>query len=173
MGRIYKILLALVIAAPLLVAGCGVNVDPNNSGITTGKTAPDFTLNTLGDGTATLSDLRGEPVVLNFWASWCGPCKGEMPYLQQVNDERAGTGLQLIAVNLGEDADTINKFLADNNLTLTVWLDEDQSVSKKYGISGIPTTFFIDKDGIIRDKVVGAFPDKATIDRYVDRLMSN
>jgi peroxiredoxin len=136
-----------------------------------GNLAYDFELQTLEGETVTLSGLRGQPVILNFWASWCPPCVGEMPYLQEIYEEWEGKGLKLLAVNLDSNAALARNFLEKEGLTLPVLLDNLQNVAERYNINGIPTTFFIDKDGIIREKVVGAFPNKASIERAIATII--
>ncbi len=133
-------------------------------GINIGNLAPDFRLQNLDGQTISLSDLRGKPVLINFWATWCPPCRFEMPFLQQVHDGWSAKGLVLLAIDIGESSTTVEKFMTDLNLSLTVLLDTDREVTEDYGIAAIPTTFLIDKEGIIRQKVIGAFPNKEAIE---------
>ena len=142
-----------------------------SEGINIGNLAPDFTLQTLTGQTVSLSGLRGKPVLINFWATWCPPCKAEMPYLQQVHDSWSAKGLVLLAVDIGENSATVEKFMTDLNLSMTVPMDTDKKVAKAYGITAIPSTFFIDKDGVIRQKVLGAFPSTAAIENELKKIM--
>jgi thiol-disulfide isomerase/thioredoxin len=111
------------------------------------------------------------PVLLNFWATWCPPCVGEMPYLQEIYDERTEDELLLLCINVGESPEQVGEFLQENELSLPVILDMQRSVAASYNITAFPTTYFIDKDGIIRGKVVGAFRTKASIERYIEDII--
>ena len=94
-----------------------------------------------------------------------------MPYLQQVYDEMQGEGVVILTINVGESSATVKGFFQDNNLSLPVLLDSKGAVMRRYGIQFFPTTFFINKDGIIQAKVIGAFPTKAAIERRLSELM--
>ncbi len=114
-----------------------------------GHPAPDFTLTTLNGETFTLSDLRGTPVVLNFWATWCGPCRAEMPELENAA-RRYDPKVRIIGVDQGEAPKVVQEFVDELGVSFTVPMDSDMSVGDTYRIIGLPTTFFIDRDGIIR-----------------------
>ncbi len=118
--------------------------------------APDFTLESLDGTTMKLSDLRGKAVVLNFWATWCGPCKIETPWLVQFQNQYGGQGLQIIGVESGDDGkDDIVKFVKDMGINYPVLLGKE-SVGDAYGgIPALPETFFIGRDGKIVDKSMG------------------
>ena len=152
----------------LLLAGCSIGFSRDTGGE---KIAPDFQLKNLEGELVTLRDFRGKPVLINFWATWCPPCREEMPYLQQVYDEWTSKGLILLTIDIGESPTTINKFFAENNLSLPVLLDTDKEIGQAYGITGIPETFLIDKDGIIRKKQIGAYPDKKAIESDLSLIM--
>ncbi|MBI4180518.1 MAG: TlpA family protein disulfide reductase, partial [Chloroflexi bacterium] len=125
----------------------------------------------LDGQTVSLSGLRGKPVLINFWATWCPPCKAEMPFLQQIHDSYLDKGLVVLEVDIGEKSATIQKFMTELNLSMTVPMDTDMKVAKAYGITAIPTTFLIDKDGVIRQKVIGAFPNKEAIEAELIKIM--
>jgi len=178
MERIIKIvMLVLILVSGLAVAGCSssptpVPVQPSPAPTPVQPSpadnlAPDFQLQGIDEQTVSLSSLRGRPVMLNFWATWCGPCRAEMPFIQAVfeGEEWTQQGLVILAINVGETSSKAKKFMEDNGLSFHVLLDTDTSVAKDYNIRGIPTTFFIDKNGIIKDKQVGFFSSKADIDR--------
>lgn len=114
-----------------------------------GHPAPDFTLTTLDGETFQLSDLQGTPVVLNFWATWCGPCQRELPALQAATERFAGR-VVIAGVDQGEEAAVVQSYVDDLGLTFVIPMDENFEVSEQYAVLGLPTTFFIDADGIIR-----------------------
>lgn len=111
--------------------------------------APDFTLATLDGQDFTLSKHRGTPVVLNFWATWCGPCQRELPALQAAAERYAGR-VHFVGVDQGETAETVQGYVDRLGLTFTIPLDEDHSVANRYNVVGLPITFFIDGEGVIR-----------------------
>ncbi|MBI4330667.1 MAG: TlpA family protein disulfide reductase [Chloroflexi bacterium] len=133
--------------------------------------APDFSLPTTDGQTIKLSDLQGRPVMINFWATWCPPCRDEMPLLQGVYEEKMPEGLVLLAVDIGETSEQVKKFARDNKLTFTFVLDLDKSVAATYGIRAIPTTILVDKNGDIRDVKVGAYTNKAEIRNALKKIM--
>jgi len=138
-----------------------------------GKRAPDFQLNTLDGQTVTLSELRGTPVLVNFWATWCGPCAYEMPFLQQIYDEWQPEELVMLAVNIGESASTVTSFMEAYSLSFTVLLDSVMAVAISYNIQYIPTTFFIDEKGTIQAIKVSAFSSVEEIESTLSQLMAD
>lgn len=119
--------------------------------------APEFELENADGKKVKLSDLKGKVVVLNFWATWCPPCKAEMPDFNKVAEELSkSTDATLQCINIGEDKDVATKFLKDNGYTMNILLDTKSEAALKYGISAIPTTIVIDKEGNIADQIVGA-----------------
>ena len=165
MNKVPRTLMLVILALVLLLAGC------SPGGARVGEPAPDFELQNLDGQIVTLSDLRGKPVLINFWATWCGYCRYEMPYLQQVHEEWLNKGLVLLTIDVGESKAKVANFMQRYNLSLPVLLDTRQVVAKKYNITGYPTTFFIGKDGIIQEKVVGAFPNKEVIEQYLSKII--
>jgi peroxiredoxin len=121
-----------------------------------GQPVPDFTLETPGGELVSLSDFRGQVVVLNFWATWCMPCRAEMPEFQVLWEEHEARGdLMLLAVNLQESKTQVNGFVEDFGLTFPVVLDTSGEVLDEYGLPGLPGTFFIDAAGVLRARVLG------------------
>jgi peroxiredoxin len=118
--------------------------------------APDFTLPLMGGGQVKLSDLRGKAVFVNFWATWCPPCRAEMPSMNRLYDEFKDRGLEFIAVDMQEKPEDVEKFVADGGYTFPVALDQRGSTSMIYGIQSIPTTFIIDKEGNVAAAAIGA-----------------
>jgi len=140
-------------------------------GTRVGNLAPNFQLDNLEGQTISLNDLRDKPVIVNFWATRCSPCVNEMPYIQQVYDEWSGRGLMMLAINRGESSSKVEKFLQSHNLSLPVLLDTNRDVALRYNIWAIPSTFFIDKDGIIKDIKIGAFPSKEEVEKSLSKIM--
>ena len=169
MKRLLKIttIVLLVCAAfsGILLPGC------SSEGPEIGKTAPDFTLKGLDGQEVSLSDFRGKPVLLNFWANWCGPCRLEMPFLQEIYEKWNGKGLVLLAVNLQENQGTVEDFINGAGYTFPVLLAPGNQVPLSYNIRGIPATFFIDADGVIRDIKVGAFFGMGEIESKLAKIM--
>jgi peroxiredoxin len=124
-----------------------------------GHPAPLFTLPTLAGDELALADLHGQPVVLNFWASWCGPCRAEMPELQRLHDRLGEAGVVVLGVNQGESPETAAAFLQALGLSFPVALDQRTGVSQQYLVNSLPTTFFIDRDGVIRSTFIGPMSD--------------
>ncbi|MDO8568449.1 MAG: TlpA disulfide reductase family protein [Dehalococcoidales bacterium] len=155
-------LVALVLVLPACSSG---KASAQEEGYSAGNLAPGFGLQNLAGETVSLNDFRGRPVLINFWASWCPPCRAEMPLIQQLyeNKDVAGKGLAILAIDIGEKPDVVEQFIKGNGLTFPVLLDSQQIVAEKYNVGGIPTTFFIDKDGIIKDVRVGAFSSETQI----------
>lgn len=113
-----------------------------------GAQAPGFTAATLDGGSVTLAALRGRMVILNFWATWCGPCRVEMPDLQSLYNRAAGN-LSIVAVNQGESAETVGAWADELGLTLTIVLDQTQELTRLYHVRGLPSTIVIAPDGVI------------------------
>ncbi len=140
-----------------------------------GRTAPAISLTSLQGQTVKLSDFLGKPVLVNFFATWCGPCRSEMGYLQSVdqNPEFQQAGFTLIEVNIQEDAGTVQKFLQDNGLDFSsLLLDTDAVAAQAYNVNGIPASFFIDRNGIIQKVKIGAYADQTALERDVQALIN-
>jgi peroxiredoxin len=116
--------------------------------------APDFTLQTLDGGTFRLSEQRGKPVVLNFWATWCGPCQNELPAVQKAA-AHFGDDVVFVGVDQGEKADVVQSFADKLGLTFTIPMDGDGAVGYDYNVQGLPTTFFIDRHGVVKSLWMG------------------
>jgi len=117
--------------------------------------AIDFKLKDLSGKELSLSDLKGKKVYLNFWATWCPPCKAEMPEIQKLYEETKDSNLVIVAVEIGEPLSTVKSFIDESKYGFKVLLDSDQSVASKYNVASIPTSYFIDVDGNIISKSIG------------------
>ncbi len=134
-----------------------------------GTPAYDFTLQDLDGNDVTLSELQGRPVILNFWATWCAPCRIEMPEFQAVYDNYPDGELAIIAVNLDEPVDRVSKFFRDDlGLTFTALLDDGGVVAEQYGVFTYPTTYFINKDGVVTAVHRGNLTEKYIEDYLAD-----
>ena len=172
MGHGLKIILASALVLGLILAGCSSGPELAQ-GPQVGKLAPDFQLQTLDGQTVSLGDFRGNPVLLNFWTSWCGPCRFEMPFIQEIFEKKewSDTGLVILAIDIGENPSVVKEFMEHFGLSFPALLDINQDVALKYNIRAIPTTFFIDKDGIIQDIKVGAFSGKTEIEKRLIKII--
>ena len=169
MNRILKVILVIIFVLGSLTTAC-------QSGGGTGETsqgtnpAPQFQFTNNSGQLISLSDLRGKPVLINFWATWCSPCRMEMPYIQQIYNEWQEKGLVLLAINIGESASRVAEFMRSQGFSFPVLLDPEGEIAGQYGVRAIPTSFFIDKDGIIQDMKVGPFHSKAEIESGLSKL---
>lgn len=156
-------------AGGLLLAGAwlgltwklrGLFMEGGKSGLpAAGTPAPEFRLKNLKGEEAALSDFRGKVVVLNFWATWCGPCRSEIPAFNKFHEIKQKQGIEVLGVAMGQGAGEVGPFLAEHPIGYPVLLDETGTVSKLYGVSAIPTTFLLDREGVIRASRVGAIRD--------------
>ena len=166
MKKKLTIILAAVLALGMIATSCPAEAPAPEIG----KLAPDFELDTLDGQTIVLSQLKGTPVLVNFWATWCGPCRHEMPFLQQVYEDWPEEKLKVLTINIQESPSRAAQFMQGEGLSFPVLLDGDAAVAQQYNVMGIPTTFFIDKFGFIEDIKVGSFQSQAEIEAILDRL---
>jgi peroxiredoxin len=154
--RLATVRLATVLLGALLLAACTERGGDRRE-VAIGKPVPAYTATRLDGGLATLDDLRGRVVLLNVWATWCAPCREEIPYLQSLYDRHAADGLEIIGVSVdaaGSES-TIREFQQDFRMTYPIWLDPDERVQTLYLALGVPASYLIDRDGILRWKHLG------------------
>jgi peroxiredoxin len=162
---------ALSLALVLIVSGCAraaagqdreVVASPTVPpiGVTVGMRAPELELQTLDGGTVRLSDLRGQPVMINFWAVWCGFCRTELPEMQQVFEAYRDQGFTILAVDVQEDRSVVEPFAGELGLTFPVLLDSRAEVSRSYRVRGLPTSYFVDQNGVIIGRELGAIDEE-------------
>lgn len=137
--------------------------------------APDFTLTSFDGESKTLSLQRGKVVIVNLWASWCGPCRAEMPALKKIYDANRHRGLEVFAVNstFQDNEQDARLFARDLNLSFTLLLDLDGAVSRRYLLRALPSTFFIDRRGVIRHVIVGGPMSEVTLQTQVESLLTD
>lgn len=118
--------------------------------------APEFALKDENDITYRLSDFRGKVVLINFWATWCPPCRIEMPSIERLWQKVKGKGIVILAINVGESADTVFKFTGQLQLSFPIPMDTKGEVIKKYPAAGLPTTYIISPAGVVTHRAVGS-----------------
>lgn len=140
-----------------------------------GFSAPDFTLDLLSGSQISLSDLRGQVVMVNLWASWCPPCREEMPAIENVYQEYKQQGLEVLAVNTTyQDREAeVAAFVKQYGLTFPILLDKTGAVSNRYLLRGLPSTYFVDRKGVIRSVVVGGPMSEALIRTKIQELLED
>ena len=126
-----------------------------------GFLAPDFTLETLEGERITLSDLRGKVILLNFWATWCPPCRSEMPAFQEAYADYEEEGFMILAVNATrqDKPESVGAFITEYGLSFPIVLDVEGEANQLYQVQSLPTSFFIDQEGIIQEVVVGGIAE--------------
>ena len=173
--RVIAILAALlcVLALAALLALGLANRSPvtGRSGVTRiDKPAPPMNMPLYGGGSLTSSDYADKPVVVNFWASWCGPCRQEAPVFERLSREYSERGVLFIGVNIQDAERDAEAYLREFDITYPNGIDEDGSVSIDYGVIGIPVTFFIGRDGIVQRRWAGVMRE-AQLRKWIDELV--
>jgi len=152
--RALPILLATLLAASL--TGVRAAEDESLTPLSGRPAAPDFDLKDPEGRPQRLADYRGKPVILNFWATWCPPCREEMPAMQRAHEQVAAEGIAVVAINVGEDAQTIARFLEEEPVDFALPMDTDSKVAQRYHMKGLPTTYVIDPAGRLAYRASGS-----------------
>lgn len=133
--------------------------------------APELALTTLGGSTATLADFQGQVVLVNLWATWCEPCKEEMPALQAYHNKHAAEGFSVIAINDGDPTADVLKFVEEFELTFPVWLDPTYIATEDaFKTMNLPSSFVIDRNGVVRLQWVGGI-DRKGLEKHVTPIL--
>lgn len=138
-----------------------------------GFLAPDFSLQTPEGETVSLSELRGQAVLVNLWATWCPPCRAEMPAIQKLYDEYKDQGFMVLAVNMTyqDNPQSVLPFTRENNLTFPVLLEETGEMARKYELRSLPSSFFVNRDGIIQEVVIGGPMSEALLRTRIESIL--
>ena len=160
------VLLLLAVA----LAACGDGGSEQPQGVRQGSYALDFTLKNLDGEEVSLSDYEGKVVVINFWATWCPPCRAEIPDLEAAHQTFAEEGLVILGVNVEDPARAVEPFLAEMGMTYPVVLDETGKVMKDYRTPGLPTSVILDREGVIRARHVGVLTAEQ-LDNYLQQVL--
>ena len=152
-GYLHSLLLA---GSLVLLVGLFCGCSDQKVVLRVGQTAPVFSLADINGKTSKFpEDLKGKVVAIRFWADWCKSCAEEMPVIEKTYDKYKDRGLVILAVNIGQERDAVVKFINGIKISYTVLLDPGALVTKRYGVTGLPMTFIIDRNGIIRQKILG------------------
>ena len=135
-----------------------------------GRPAPDFTLTDLEGNSVTLSDFRGKVVFINFWATWCPPCRAEMPDMEAIYQEYKSKDVVVIGVDLLEDENEVRQYVQQGGFSWTFVIDTTGAVATNYGITAIPTSLFLDKEGVIRAVSIGAMTKRAMESKLAEAM---
>lgn len=164
---------ALVVSA-LAAAGC--SGDAGVARVDIGAPVPAYAAASLAGDSVSLAALRGKVVLLNVWATWCHPCRDEIPELQALHERYAARGLELVGVSVDAESadDAIRAFMHDFRMTYPVWRDPGERVSAQFHVVGVPATFLIDREGVLRWRKTGPIqPGDATLVRALEEALGS
>ena len=162
--KAYSLLLAFLLTGFLVVQGCSENPAPAK------EIAPDFRLRLFNGGSFKLSDYKGKPVLINFLASWCIPCREEIPVLNEAYDEYKPKGVVFLAIAVDDTEENARKFIEEFKLSFPAGLDKSGDIKNAYGLYGVPMTLFIDKEGVI-DYLHPGLVTKELLNHELDKLL--
>src|SRR5688572_13743088 len=160
----------------LLIGAVLIGCDGVPEQVAIGRPAPDYSAVTLAGDTVSLSDLRGRAVLLNVWATWCIPCREEIPALQEIYEANAPRGFELVGVSVDgrNDGPIIERFVADYGVTFSIWHDPDDAISTRFQIIGVPATFVLDREGTVLWRHMGPLEaDDPELNEALDKAIAS
>jgi peroxiredoxin len=164
-------LLLLLVSVAACSGASAEGAEATPQGVDKGQRALDFTLETLDGEVQSLSDFEGSVVLVNFWATWCPPCRAEIPGFEEAYRVHGDEGFVVLGINVGEPGAVVEPFVADMDMTYPVLLDETTEVSRSYRAVGLPASLLVDRNGVIQARHVGFLSD-AQLEDYLKRVLS-
>jgi len=157
----------------LLLPACNRKGTTRGASPAENSPVPDITVSSLNGTALKLSDLKGKVVLLNFWATWCPPCRDEIPSMMKLDKAMTGKPFQLVAVSIDEGGrSVVGSFFKSSGMNIPAYTDPDGSATKTYGITGVPETFIIDKQGVLAKKIIGPIEwDNPDVVSFLQNLM--
>jgi peroxiredoxin len=166
----WKYVVASLLLLALSLTACGGGDPPQNAGINVGSVAVDFTLEALDGTEASLSQYRGDVVLINFWATWCPPCRAEIPDIEEAYRARQGEGLVVLGVSVDQTHDSVAPFVELAGMTYPVLLDELSQVYSTYRAPGLPMSILVDENGVIQVRHVGQL-SRTQLHEYLNQVL--
>lgn len=171
-----KVLAFVLVPVMLLLGSCGTDARSGTHGVAIGKVAPAYATQNLDGRPVALSALRGKVVLLNVWATWCHPCRDEIPQLEALHRQYAASGLEVVGVSI-DAAGTeggVRAFMRDFELTYPIWFDPDERVAAQFLTVGVPETFLIDRRGVVRWRKIGPIqPNDSSLATLLRRALGD
>ena len=171
----FTVLSLLLAVALILLPGCSKEGTSQPKGLSAAekRPAPDISVISLNSVPLTLSELKGKVVLLNFWATWCPPCREEIPSMVKLNSSMVGKPFQMVAVSVDEGGQqAVDSFLKERGFNLPAYTNPDGKAARIYGVTGVPETFIIDRNGIVVKKVIGPLAwDSPEVAAFIEGLM--
>ena len=174
-----RVRLALTLAATLVSVGCSKRETPvkaTDGRVEVGLPAPAYATVSLAGDSVSLAQQKGKVVLLNIWATWCHPCRTEIPELRAIHERYRARGLELIGVSVDTDGtdEAIKTFMTDFQMTFPIWRDPDERISTQFLTVGVPATFLLDRNGILRWRKTGPIaPNDTSLTAAIERTLGS